>query len=110
MSSPSPPSLSASTITKADLDKLLLRYDALIDKLNAQGSKKGPGKGEATEDLKTLDRIRYIDIPQRLATKKAEGSGDVFLEKEEVETLMRWKLYVIPSRSAYASYTLSSIT
>lgn len=96
MSTPPHPSLSASTITKPDLDNLLLRYDALIDKLDAQKGKTGPGKVKTTESLKTLDRIRYVDIPQRLAAKKADGDGDdVFLEKDEVETLMRWKLYVI---------------
>ena len=54
----------------------------------------------STPSLQTLDRLRYHTIPQRLAARKkaAETSHDpgngAYLEKEEVEDLVRWKLYV----------------
>lgn len=94
-----PPSLSASTITKSSLDALLLRYDALITHLSASASSSASTK-PPTPDLQSLDHLRYDTIPQRLAARKkaastSPDSGDgAYLEKEEVEDLVRWKLYV----------------
>ncbi|MCJ1361620.1 hypothetical protein MMC16_000720 [Acarospora aff. strigata] len=126
------PTLSAATMTKAELDDVLLRYDTLIERLDIQrrSNGKGKGKGQSDElDLKKLDTIRYVDIPRRIeaAKKKAAEAGkgkgkgkgeEVCLEKAEVETLVRWKLYVPlslflsfrfwTSASAYAADALPS--
>ncbi len=98
---PQSPSLSASTITKSTFDALLLRYDALITHLSASTSTStSTSTKPSTPSLQTLDRLRYHTIPQRLAARKkaAETSHDpgngAYLEKEEVEDLVRWKLYV----------------
>ena len=42
-------------------------------------------------DLNQLDRLRYINIPWRLAARRAEAN--FFFEKASLDRLMEWKLY-----------------
>ncbi|OCL06374.1 hypothetical protein AOQ84DRAFT_321525 [Glonium stellatum] len=66
-------SFSAHSISRADFDDVLARYQDVV-----------PAK------LQDLDKLRFESIPQKLAQRK-KGS-DVFLEKDEVENLVEWKL------------------
>lgn len=88
------PSLSASKITKAELDSLQTRYDQLIEDLTAQEDAKVQKHGRGPGELLILDRTRFNTIPQGLTKRKEEGPDKGFLEKEEIEELVRWKLYV----------------
>ncbi|KAI9870206.1 MAG: hypothetical protein M1830_004534 [Pleopsidium flavum] len=94
MSAVHAPSLPTSKITKAELDSLQIRYDELIEGLTAQEDAKVQRRGREPGELLSLDRTRFDTIPQGLAKRKEEGADKVFLEKEEVEELVRWKLYV----------------
>ena len=77
------PSLAAETITLAEFEDVLSRYDALIRSLSSSSNKDG-------ETLEQLDAYRLLTVPARLR----ERGGELYLEKEEVERLIRWKLYV----------------
>ena len=79
------PSLAAETITLAEFENVLSRYDALIRSLSSSSKKKEDG-----ETLEQLDAYRLLTVPARLR----ERGGELYLEKEEVERLIRWKLYV----------------
>jgi hypothetical protein len=49
----------------------------------------------APAKLKDLDTLRYVTVPAKLAKRKKEvGEGEVCLEREELEGLVEWKLYV----------------
>ena len=80
------PSLAAETITLAEFEDVLSRYDALIRSLSSSSKK----KKEDGETLEQLDAYRLLTVPARLR----ETGGELYLEKEEVERLIRWKLYV----------------
>jgi hypothetical protein len=67
---------------------VLSRYEALLGSLS-QPSTEG-------ESLEQLDAYRLTTIPTRLQTVQETG-GDPYLEKMEVERLIRWKLYVPPA-------------
>lgn len=75
------PSIRHTTIIKRDFDTILSRY-----------SSKVPAK------LRDLDKLRYEAIPatvaQRLATQHNgdENGEGAYLQKEEVEKLVQWKL------------------
>ncbi|KAI9875961.1 MAG: hypothetical protein M1830_007676 [Pleopsidium flavum] len=94
MSAVHAPSLPTSKITKAELDSLQIRYDELVEGLTAQEDAKVQRRGREPGELLSLDRTRFDTIPQGLAKRKEEGADKVFLEKEEVGELVRWKLYV----------------
>ncbi|KAF2872449.1 hypothetical protein BDV95DRAFT_593824 [Massariosphaeria phaeospora] len=49
-----------------------------------------PYPSTVSDKLKDLDTLRYDTIPASLAARK--NSGDAFLQKDEVETLVEWKL------------------
>lgn len=66
-------SLSAHTISRVDFNNILARYQDAV-----------PAK------LHDLDKLRFESIPEKVAQRKKEFDG--FLEKEEVESLVEWKL------------------
>lgn len=67
---------------------MLSRYDALVHSLSKPSSD--------GNSLEQLDAYRLTTIPARLQSLR-ETNGDMYLEKVEVERLIRWKLYVPPS-------------
>lgn len=71
-----------STIDKATFDQLLDRYE---DPLSPDKD-----KGES------LDGLRYRSIPNALKAR----TSDPHLKKEEVVSLVEWKLYVSKAASA----------
>ena len=85
-SSSSSSSLAADTITHTDFLRVLSRYDALIRSVSKPPNEDG-------DTLQQLDTFRLVTVPGRLEGVRGEG-GEVFLEKGEVERLIRWKLYV----------------
>jgi hypothetical protein len=89
-----PSSLAADAITHADFLHVLSRYDALIQSVSKPSNRDG-------KMLEQLDAFRLASVPTRLEGVRGE-SGEVYLEKEEVECLIRWKLCIhniSPSRS-----------
>ena len=65
----------SSEISLDTLHTLLLKYDShVLDK------------------IQELDELRFSTTPQILAQR--QKSGEPFLEKTEVTTLVDWKLYV----------------
>jgi len=80
------PSLTPDIITLAEFEGVLSRYDALIQSVSKPSNKGG-------ETLAQLDIYRLLTIPARLDKVREEG-GALYLDKEEVERLIRWKLYV----------------
>ena len=79
-------SLTPDTITLAEFEGVLSRYDALIQSVSKPSNKGG-------ETLAQLEIYRLLTIPARLDKVREEG-GALYLDKEEVERLIRWKLYV----------------
>ena len=69
-------SFSAHTVSRVNFNDILARYQDAV-----------PAK------LHDLDKLRFESIPEKVAQRK-EGF-DAFLEKEEVESLVEWKLYVV---------------
>lgn len=45
-------------------------------------------------DLKELDHIRYVTIPEVIQSRRTNDKKGPFLTKSELESLMQWKLYV----------------
>lgn len=66
-------SFSAHTVSRVDFNNILARYQDAV-----------PAK------LHDLDKLRFESIPEKVAQRKKES--DAFLEKEEVESLVEWKL------------------
>lgn len=79
------PPLATDEISAEDFFTVLSRYDALVHSLSKPSSD--------GNSLKELDVYRLTAIPERLRSIR-EGGGDLYLEKVEVERLIRWKLYV----------------
>lgn len=73
---------SADHITYSDLKKRLLSYNSHVP-----------------PDIGHLESLRLKDIPEALAQRKK--NGEAFLEKEEVTSLIRWKLWVILIKHSY---------
>ena len=69
-------SFSAHTVSRVDFNDVLVRYQDAV-----------PAK------LHDLDKLRFESIPEKVAQRKKELNA--FLEKEEVEGLVEWKLYVV---------------
>lgn len=112
---PYPLSLSPSTVTRPQFQHLLSLYPRTIRavytaKLRTKqkpkpNSKPGPGKGAASkaggveaevEELLGLDEWRYEEVPRLLAERREvkgeDEPGAGYLEKEELERLVAWKL------------------
>jgi hypothetical protein len=51
--------------------------------------------GVVPEKLQSLDEARYNTIPTAI-TNTNQADSDVYLYKNQVETLVEWKLYVCP--------------
>ena len=66
---------SADHITYSDLQTRLLSYNSHVP-----------------PDIRRLDALRLNDTPEALAQRKK--NGEAFLEKEEVTSLVQWKLWV----------------
>ena len=79
-------SLSATDITKATFDEVLTRYASLIESSSKRRSTK-----DGLDTLTQLDEYRLVTIPARLEERHKAG-GEDYLEKEEVERLIKWKL------------------
>ena len=92
------------TIRRASFNKVLARYDATISELSRRARAK-PSDNEESSSLKTLaqlDRWRLEDLPRTLQQRRTveeETTGGAWLEKDEVQNLIRWKLYVSMSLS-----------
>ena len=69
-------SFSAHTVSRVDFNNILARYQDAV-----------PAK------LHDLDKLRFELIPEKVAQRQKESNA--FLEKEEVESLVEWKLYVV---------------
>jgi hypothetical protein len=82
------PSLAAGVISLDDFQEVLSRYDALTQSVSKPSNKDG-------KSLQELDTCRLLTVPTRLENVRQDG-GELYLEKEEVESLIRWKLYVYP--------------
>jgi hypothetical protein len=82
------PSLAAGVISLNDFKEVLSRYDALTQSVSKPSNKDG-------KSLQELDTYRLLTVPTRLENVRQDG-GELYLEKEEVESLIRWKLYVYP--------------
>jgi len=78
------PSLVVESITPAEFQEALSRYDLVVQSVSKPSNKDG-------ETLEQLDAYRLSTVPARLAKVREEG-GELYLEKEEVERLIRWKL------------------
>ena len=79
-------------ITLPEVHLLLPRYNLLLKQLLMRDvEKKAKSGGELTE-IVNLDHHRYEDIPSRVQARKND-SQETWLEKTEVELLMKWKLY-----------------
>lgn len=76
-------SLNYTSISKPTFNRTLARY-----------SSTAPSK------LLDLDTLRYETIPATLAKRTEEG--EAFLKKEEVESLVEWKLYVFIKTSIHS--------
>jgi len=86
-----------STLTPASLAALLALYNPVLTHVSSTKSRKG------WKTLQQLDVLRYKTLPARVQErrdarskdgkgKKAGIEGEGWLEKEEVEDLMAWKL------------------
>ncbi|CAI6338660.1 unnamed protein product [Periconia digitata] len=72
------PTLKYTTVTKQSFETILLRYPLLVP-----------------EKLHDLDQLRYQSIPATAAKRKAaqhEDAEEAYLNKDEVEKLVEWKL------------------
>jgi hypothetical protein len=63
-----------------------------IDKINNETLAQKLSEYSTPENLRDLDRARYELIPATIAKRQQEGK-EVYLIKEEVHTLIEWKLY-----------------
>jgi hypothetical protein len=79
---PTMPPLHIKTVTLDTFKDVLLRYPAMVP-----------------EKLRDLDAQRYDTIPAAVA---AQEEGEKHLTKDQVEKLVEWKLYVLPSSIAIA--------
>jgi hypothetical protein len=78
--------LSPSIITITEFQNTLSRYHTILHNLSKPSSDKD-------ESLEQLDTYRFLTIPSRLDHARNKGEK-LYLHKEEVESLIRWKLYV----------------
>ena len=85
---------SADKITRSAFYQTLARYEKLIDDLSRATTSKSTSNSAASPgSLKELDEFRSYSLPSILQQRiRREGS---WLEKDEVENLIRWKLYVL---------------
>ncbi|KAI9798467.1 MAG: hypothetical protein M1825_005347 [Sarcosagium campestre] len=82
--------LAVETISAADIDELLERYDGIITKLSKPSAQGSSTAGEL-ETLTQLDAWRLHQLPPIVRTRKQQAASG-WLEKEEVIHLISWKL------------------
>ncbi|KAI9882794.1 MAG: hypothetical protein M1823_005457 [Watsoniomyces obsoletus] len=80
-------STSSEMITRPTFLKLLSRYDTIIEGLSKQGK-----PNTQTLTLSELDQWRLNELPSIIQQRKQESSQEAWLEKDEVEKLIQWKL------------------
>ncbi|KAI9843657.1 MAG: hypothetical protein M1838_002515 [Thelocarpon superellum] len=83
--------LTSARISPEEFDRVLARYEALIETLSAPSRSTGHAKEGALETLAQLDAWRLKVLPD-VVRKREKGNGSTWLEKSEVETLVKWKL------------------
>ena len=92
------------TLTHSTLSALLALYAPLLTHVSSTKSRKG------WKTLEHLDGLRYSVLPARVqerhdaasakdgkSKKGVKGAGEKWLEKEETEDLVAWKLCVLPA-------------
>ncbi len=85
-------SLYPSQISLQTFQSILSRYQPLIESLSAAPSKsKTNPKSSPQQALAELDRYRLVELPDIIKERNVT-QGKSYLEKEEVEKLIRWKL------------------
>ena len=92
-------------ITLPEVHLLLPRYNLVLKQLRMRDVEKKSKSGGELTGIANLDHHRYEEIPSRVQARKND-SGETWLEKTEVELLMKWKLYstlVASSTSSTAS-------
>ncbi|KAI9844620.1 MAG: hypothetical protein M1837_005472 [Sclerophora amabilis] len=81
------------TVAKIDIsefNRVLTKYDDLVSDLSKrQGTK--TYVATPSDSLERLDRRRFNEIPA-VAQQRTTDKGETWLEKEEVEDLIKWKL------------------
>ena len=75
---------------------VLDRYDGLINRLSQPTRASGSNSEDAGDTLKQLDQWRLHSLSDALHQRKSTAGG-AWLEKDEVERLVKWKLSVSPS-------------
>ena len=85
----------ASTITMAQFDYALSLHPLVMGELTQQALDKlvKTGKAFIANDALRKDRLRYEELPQTVRSRKQAGA---WMDKEEVQALMDWKLYAEP--------------
>ncbi len=83
---------SSQEITRQTFQKVLSRYSDLIEELSKHEK---PSKASALAPrLSKLDQWRLNELPSIVQQRKTKPSKEAWLEKDEVEKLIHWKLYV----------------
>jgi hypothetical protein len=78
-----------------DLDaftETLARYPDLVLEVSDSKQKRKSTGTDADETLASLDTWRLKDLPETLAARRQSKKEDDYLQKAEVEKLIRWKL------------------
>jgi hypothetical protein len=79
----------------------LTRYPKLVLEVSdGKQKRKSTGK-DADETLASLDTWRLEDLPEALSTRRQTKKEDDYLEKTDVEKLIRWKLCVFRNPSIF---------
>lgn len=86
--------LSPDKITRATFDEVLARYDELIRDLSSGSGTSKEVASAARQSLQELDQWRLTELPATLQ-KRTQANDDAWLEKSEVEDLIKWKLFVM---------------
>lgn len=87
-----------------DLDafnETLARYPDLILEVSDSKQKRRSTGTDADETLASLDTWRLKDLPKTLAACRQSKREDDYLQKAEVEKLIRWKLLVFFPSSGF---------
>lgn len=79
-------------ITRATFNKVLARYDEFIRELSSSPSTSRQPRSASS--LQELDQWRLNELPATVQ-KRAKGNDGAWLDKSEMEGLMRWKLFVL---------------
>lgn len=78
-------------ITLSEVQSLLPCYKTLLDHILMRDVQKKRKTGGLLNEVLDLDRQRYLELPSCVQERKRD-SGEAWLEKRELESLMQWKL------------------